>query len=93
MVVEIKEAIREYIKEFIRNLRDPPKKSGFTTVVVNYSRIMYHSYSETKAALIQDGLLKARAYQEEGCSGVKIFVFEHSTGTLDEIGFSESYQG
>jgi hypothetical protein len=89
----IKETIREYIKEFIKNLFDPPKKSGFTTVVVNYSRIMYHSYSENKATVIQDGLLQVRAYQEDGRSGVKIFVFDHSTGTLDEIGFSKSHQG
>jgi len=30
MVVEIKEVIKEYIKGFIKNLYDPPKKSGFT---------------------------------------------------------------
>jgi hypothetical protein len=93
MVVEIKEVIKEYIKGFIKNLYDPPKKSGFTTVVMSYARIMYHSYSENKTAVIQGGVLKARTYYKEERRGVKIFVFDHSTGTLDEIGFSKFYQG
>jgi hypothetical protein len=93
MVVEIKEVIKEHIKGFIKNLYDPPRKSGFTTVVMSYARIMYHSYSENKTAVIQDGVLKARTYFEKGRSGVKIFIFDHSSGTLNEIGFSEFYQG
>jgi hypothetical protein len=54
---------------------------------------MYHSYSENKTAVIQGGVLKARTYYKEGHRGVKIFVFDHSTGILDEIGFSKFYQG
>jgi len=53
---------------------------------------MYHSYSENKTAVIQNGLLKARTYYEEGQRGLKVFVFDHSTETLDEIGFSNSYE-
>lgn len=60
--------------------------------MVSYARIMYHSYSENKTAVIQNGLLKARTYYEEGQRGLKVFVFDHSTETLDEIGFSNSYE-
>jgi len=61
--------------------------------MMSYARIMYHSYSENKTAVIQGGVLKARTYYKEGHRGVKIFVFDHSTGILDEIGFSKFYQG
>jgi hypothetical protein len=92
MVVEIRQVIKEYAEGFVKRLYNPPKTSGFTIVVMSYAQIMYHSYSKNKTGVFQSGVLKARTYYEEGHRGMKVFVFDHSTGTLDEIGFSTFYQ-
>lgn len=72
------------IKDFASNLYYPPKKKGFTTIVMINTTFMDYPYSENKADAIQAGVLKAKIYEKEGRQGVKVFVFDHSTGELKE---------
>jgi hypothetical protein len=72
----------EEIKDFAGNLYYPPKKKGFTTIVM--INTTFYPYSEIEADAIQAGVLKAKMYEKEGRQGVKVFVFDHSTGDLEE---------
>ena len=79
------------IIDFVKSLYHPSKKGGFTIVVITDTQIMYHSYSKNKAYMIQLGVIQAKTYCKEGRQGVKVFVFDHSTGVLDEIDFIKIY--
>jgi hypothetical protein len=75
----------EEIKDFASNLYYPPRKRGVTTIVMINTTFMDYPFSENEADAIQAGVLKAKMYEKEGRQGVKVFVFNHSTGGLKEI--------
>jgi len=77
------------IEEFIRNLFHPPKTSGFTVVIMNETSFLYHCYSENRAFATRLGVLQAKSYLEGGRPGVKVYIYDHFTETLDEIDFTE----
>jgi len=72
----------EEIRDFVGNLYNPPKKKGFTTIVIINNIFMDYPYSENEADAIQAGVLKAKMYEKEGRQGIEVFVFDHSTGKL-----------
>jgi hypothetical protein len=79
------------IEKFIRNLFHPRKKSGFTVVIMSGTSFLYHCYSENRAVASRLGVLQAKSYLEEGRQGMKVYIYNHSTETLDEIDFTEFY--
>jgi len=79
------------IEKVIRNLFHPPKRSGFTVVIMSETSFLYHCYLENKAVATRLGVLQAKSYREEGRQGLKVYIYDHSTGTLDEIDFIKFY--
>ena len=79
------------IEKFIRNLFHPRKRSGYTVVIMSETSSLYHCYSENRAVASRLGVLQAKSYLEGGRPGVKVYIYDHFTETLDEIDFTEFY--
>jgi len=79
------------IKKFIQGLFHPHKRSGFTVVIMSETSFLYHCYSENRAVASRLGVLQAKSYLEEGRQGVKVYIYDHFTETLEEIDFTEFY--
>jgi len=80
----------EEIEELAKNLYHPPIEAGFTTIVMIETILMYYPYSENRAEAIQRGVLQAKTYHyDEKRRGVKVYVYDRSTGTLEEIDFTK----
>ena len=79
------------IKQFARNLYDPPKREGFNTIVMIGNTFMYYPYSDNRPDAIKDGVLKAKEYQRERRKGIRVYVYDYSTDNLEEIDFTTFY--
>jgi hypothetical protein len=79
------------IKQFVQSLFHPPKTSGFTVVITSGTSFLYHCYSENRAVATRLGVLQAKSYLEGGRPGVKVYLYDHFTETLEEIDFTEFY--
>jgi hypothetical protein len=79
------------IEKVIRKLFHPPKRSGFTVVIMSETSCLYHCYLENRAVVTRLGVLQAKSYLEEGRQGVKVHIYDHSAGTSEEIDFTEFY--
>ena len=81
----------EEIKDFANSLYDPPKKRGFTTIVMTDNTFMHYPYADNRADAIREGVLKAKEYQREKRQGIIVYVYDHSTDNLEEIDFTTFY--
>ena len=82
----------EEIIEFVKNLYTPPtppKVSGFTTIVMVETTPKYFPYSEDRSGAVNKGVRQAKIYHTEKRKGVKVYIYDHSTGTLEEIDFTK----
>ena len=81
----------EEIKDFANSLYYPPKKRGFTTIVITGNTFMHYPYADNRTDAIREGVLKAKEYQGEKRQGIKVYVYDHSTDNLEEIDFTTFY--
>jgi hypothetical protein len=79
------------IKQFARNLYYPQKKEGFNTIVMIDNTFMHYPYSDNRTDAIKEGVLKAKEYQRERRKGIRVYVYDYSTGNLEEIDFTTFY--
>jgi hypothetical protein len=79
------------IEEFIQGLFHPPKRSGFTVVIMSETSFLYHCYSENRAVASRLGVLQAKSCLEGGRPGLKVYIYDHFTEIIDEIDFIKFY--
>jgi len=87
----LEEELLKEIREFIQSLFHPPKTTGFTVVIMSENSLLYHCYLENRAVATRLGVLQAKSYLEGGRPGVKVYIYDHFTETLDEIDFTKFY--